>query len=130
MPLRAAASLALVATVLAGCGGSGARSIEVRMRYSRYLPATIAVKAGTTVEFVLVNADPIAHEFIIGTAAEQAAHELAPATTKHTGPGQASIPADTTVRMTYTFAKAGSLIYACHRRDHYAYGMRGLVTAT
>lgn len=100
------------------------------MRYSKYLPATIAVAAGTTIDFVVANGDPIAHEFIIGTEAEQQAHEKGRVDDPHTGPGEASVGPNETIRLSYTFSKAGTLLYACHVPGHYAYGMKGRVTVT
>jgi uncharacterized cupredoxin-like copper-binding protein len=98
------------------------------MRYSKYLPGAIEVAAGTTIDFVVVNGDPIAHEFVIGTEAEQLEHEKGNVNDPHDGPGEASIAPNATVRLSYTFAKAGTLLYACHVPGHYAYGMKGRVS--
>ena len=98
------------------------------MRYSKFLPAAIGVAAGETVEFVLVNADPIEHEFVIGTEAEQLSHERGDPHDPHTGPGEAILAANETARVRYTFREAGTLLYACHRAAHYAYGMRGTIS--
>ena len=124
---RVAAVLLASAFAFAGCstGPAGPKTIEVRMHYSKYLPSSLEVAAGTTVDFVIVNQDPIAHEFVIGTEAEQLRHENGKAGDPHTGPGEASIPAQGTVRLSYTFARAGSLLYACHVPGHYNYGMKG-----
>ena len=100
------------------------------MHYSKFDPGTIAVKAGTTIDFVVVNDDPIAHEFIIGTEAEQLGHEKGKPGDPHTGPGEASVPANVTVHLSYVFAHAGTLLYACHVPGHYKYGMRGTVQVT
>ncbi|MEX2557613.1 MAG: cupredoxin domain-containing protein [Actinomycetota bacterium] len=129
--LRRAAILLACASAFAACSSEPARkTIEVKMRYSKYLPGTIAVKAGTTIDFVVVNDDPIAHEFIIGTEADQKAHEKGKPGDPHTGPGEASIPANETVHLSYTFARAGTMLYACHVPGHYTYGMRGTVQVT
>ena len=127
---RALATLALTAFCLAGCGAASGRAVAVRMRYSRFLPATLAVKAGTTIDFTLVNADPIDHEFIIGTAAQQIAHERGDPHDPHTGPGEAAVAAGVTKHIRFTFTRPGTLIFACHRPGHYAYGMRGTITVT
>ena len=131
MKRRALAALSLLVAAASACGGGASeRALQVRMRYSRYLPASIHVSAGQTVEFDLVNADPIEHEFVIGTAAEQLAHERGDPHDPHTAPGQAIVPANTSVRLRYTFHDAGTLLYACHRPGHYAYGMRGTIDVT
>lgn len=126
--IRLSAILLACVAAFAGCSSKPAReAIEVRMHFSKYLPASIAVAAGTTVDFTLVNQDPIAHEFVIGTAAEHLEHEKGDPNDPHTGHGQTSIPAQGTVRLTYTFSEPGTLIYACHVPGHYAYGMKGSV---
>jgi uncharacterized cupredoxin-like copper-binding protein len=131
--LRALAiALALATVVPAGCGAGGPseRALQVRMRYSRYLPASITVKAGTTIEFALVNADPIEHEFVIGTLEEQRRHELGDPHDPHIGPGQRLLPGNATGRLRFTFSKPGTLQYACHRPGHYRYGMVGTINVT
>ncbi len=130
MKRRALVALLVLAAAPAACGGggNGQTTRPVRMRYSRYLPASIEVKAGTTVEFDLVNADPIEHEFIIGTPAQQLAHERGDPHDPHTGPGEALIAAGKTARVFFTFSSPGTLQYACHRPGHYRYGMVGTIT--
>jgi uncharacterized cupredoxin-like copper-binding protein len=124
--LRRAALVLACASAFAGCSSEPTRkTIEVRMHYSKFEPEAIAVKAGTTIDFVIANDDPIAHEFIIGTEAEQLEHEKGSIDDDHTGPGEASVPAESTVRLSFTFAKAGPLFYACHLPGHYRYGMKG-----
>lgn len=131
---RASRTAALLLAGLMGLAACSAqpdrRTIDVRMHYSRYLPASLAVRAGQTVEFIVVNDDPIAHEFIIGTEAEQQAHERGDPNDPHNGPGEARIGANETVRVSYTFDRPGRLLYACHVAGHYAYGMRGEVHVT
>jgi uncharacterized cupredoxin-like copper-binding protein len=128
---RAVAPLLLAATLLGACAGEpGRREISVRMRYSRFLPAAMEVRAGTTIDFVLVNADPIEHEFILGTEAEQKEHERGSIDDPHTAPGEATILGGETMRTTFTFTKPGTYIYGCHRPGHYAYGMKGTVRVT
>jgi len=127
---RALATLVVVAVVLVGCGRASERAIDVRMRYSRFQPAALTVRAGTTIDFTLVNADPIDHEFIIGTEAQQLAHERGDPHDPHTGPGEAAVAAGVTKHIRFTFSKPGTLIFACHRPGHYAYGMRGTITVT
>ncbi|MGZ4241182.1 MAG: plastocyanin/azurin family copper-binding protein, partial [Actinomycetota bacterium] len=94
---------------------------------SRYSPVAFTVRAGQTVRFTLVNDDPITHEFIIGDAATQALHERAPDEDHNGKPGQATIHPGETRVITYTFTSPGTLLFACHRPGHYAYGMRGTI---
>ena len=124
---RTAAALLLGAALLPACS-SEPRTITIDMRYSHYLPVALNVGAHETVRFKLVNKDPITHEFIIGTEAEQLAHEKGPQVDHNGLPGQASLGPGETRTITFTFAGPGNLIFACHRPGHYAYGMRGSIT--
>jgi uncharacterized cupredoxin-like copper-binding protein len=131
MRRRALVTLLALAAVTAGCGGGGGgseRALQVRMRYSKFLPATLTVKAGTTVSFDVKNADPITHEFVIGTAAQQLAHERGDPHDPHTGPGEALVAGGKTTRVLFTFTKPGTLQYACHRPGHFRYGMVGTIS--
>ncbi len=78
--------------------------------------------------FVVRNEDPIAHEFIIGTAAEHLAHERGTDVTHDGAPGAASLAIEETATVEYVFERAGRLEFACHLPGHYAYGMRGTLT--
>ena len=121
--------IAALAVAASGCGGGGPseRTVAVRMHYSKYAPHALTVRAGTTVEFRLVNTDPIAHEFVIGTHAQQLAHESRDPNDPHTGPGEASIAGLQTTHVRYTFRTPGTFEFACHRPGHYAYGMVGAI---
>jgi uncharacterized cupredoxin-like copper-binding protein len=124
---RAIAALLLGAALLPACS-TGPRTITVDMRFSHYLPVALHVGAHETVRFKLVNEDPITHEFIIGTAAQQQAHETGPEVDHNGLPGQASLGPGQTRTISFRFGAPGSLIFACHRPGHYAYGMRGTIT--
>jgi uncharacterized cupredoxin-like copper-binding protein len=90
----------------------------------------VTVPAGVPVTFVLVNDDPIDHEWIVGDAAVHARHRTG--TEPHHGarPTEVSIPALTTLETTVTFPQPGIFAYICHLPGHEAYGMTGLVTVT
>ena len=98
------------------------------MRYSRFEPALIEVRPGETVRFVVRNADPIDHEFILGDAAVQRAHERGTEAYHPPRPGEMSVAPLVTAETTYTFPDApGDLILGCHLPGHFAYGMRAEV---
>jgi len=124
---RTVAALLLGAALLPACSSSP-RTITVDMRFSHYLPTAMDVRAGETVRFKLVNQDPITHEFIIGDAALQQRFELSHPENHNGKPGQATVMPGETRYLSFTFATAVSLIFACHRPGHYAYGMRGTIT--
>ncbi len=121
--LFVAATIAYVGSA----GGDEVRTVEVRVRYSAFVPDEIHVEAGETVRFIVRNDDPIDHEFLIGDQAVQDVHEQG--TEAHHGakPGEISVPAGQTVATTYTFGAPGTTLFGCHLPGHYAYGMRGTI---
>ena len=73
MKLRAAAAavaLVLLVGAAAASRGAAARAndgtVRITIHYSKFDPADLAVEPGETVRFVIVNTDPIDHEFILG----------------------------------------------------------------
>lgn len=56
-------TLAALALVAVGCGKPTGREITIEMSNYKLSPATIEVKAGETVQFVLVNKSETEHEF-------------------------------------------------------------------
>lgn len=131
IPARVGA--ALLALLAAGaCNSASGRSetVEVSIRYSRFIPDHYEFAAGTTVEFEVTNSDPIDHEFIIGDEQVQEVHEEG--TEAHHGAraGEISIPAGETRSTTYTFEEPGELLIGCHLPTHYDYGMKGTIAVT
>jgi uncharacterized cupredoxin-like copper-binding protein len=127
----AAALLLVLALVTSACSSVAAGGrVTIRIHYSSFDPQRVTVPAGVPVTFVLVNDDPIDHEWIVGDAAVHARHRTG--TEPHHGarPTEVSIPALTTLETTVTFAQPGIFAYICHLPGHEAYGMTGLVTVT
>ena len=128
---RAVAAALLVA---AGCSGGGdageTREVDVKLRFSRFVPDDFEFPAGTTVKFVVENRDPIDHEFLIGDQAAQDAHEEGTEARHGARPGEISVPAGETRTTTYTFDEPGRLLIGCHLPTHWDYGMRGRITVT
>jgi uncharacterized cupredoxin-like copper-binding protein len=133
--LRAAAA-AVVLTLLVGVTamthGAAARAndgmVRITIHYSSFEPDGLAVVPGETVRFVIVNTDPIDHEFILGDQRVQDVHEKGTEAHHAPRPGEVSVPAGETVVTSYTFPKtSGSLIFGCHLPGHYAFGMHGTV---
>ena len=132
---RRIALAVLAVAALAGCagpaGGSSGprdeRTVTLTAHWSRFSPAETEVAVGTTVRFVVHNADPIAHELIVGDQAVQDRHENG--TEAHHGerPGEVSVPAGATVETTYRFDRPGTVLFGCHLPGHWTYGMRGTI---
>jgi uncharacterized cupredoxin-like copper-binding protein len=114
--------------LLTSGGSGGPATVEIRAVYSRFEPDRVTVKPGETVRFVITNADPIDHEFIIGPPETHGIHERGEPHF-HTGavPGEVTVPAGATVETTWTFGPAGSpaVAYGCHLAGHWDYGMHG-----
>ena len=134
--LLVCAGLILAVACGGGSGGSASRTVRIILGHLRFAPATITVKAGTTVHFILANSDAIDHEFFLGSEDEQKEHGMRMSeghmmgNEGMSGGGMAEVPATKTVDLSYTFSTPGTLIYGCHVDDHYAQGMKGTVTIT
>lgn len=121
--LVVALSLAAVTTACS----RGSRTIEITVRDSRFSPTRITVARGEQVRFQIVNEDPIAHEFILGTHQEQLAHEQGTDLDHDGAPGAASLAIGETAVVDFTFNQDDPLEFACHLPGHFAYGMRGVL---
>lgn len=143
------APLALVAVIAAACGSSGgaatpsavapvtsgqAQQIDVKLSDALKIePAAMTVPAGVPVTFVVTNAGTVLHEFVLGDAADQQAHDKEMMAT-----GGMSMPKDEpmaigvepgkTKELTVTFEKAGAILAGCHIVGHYAAGMKAEIT--
>lgn len=114
---------------------AGAQRIAVKLTDTLKMePDTMSVKAGLPVTFVVTNTGAIDHEFYLGDAAAQDAHEMemmssmGPMSMDETmgftvKPGQ-------TKELTYTFGAAGQMVAGCHVTGHYPAGMKATITVT
>ncbi len=153
MRIRTRPALAVLAAVvlgaLAACGdgdsdgaggGGGGRQtadrvVEVRMLAGRFEPDSIAVKAGETITFRLVNQDTTIHEFTLGDEDKQAEREKMMAA-MGSAPMEMDDEVDSitvqggaTEELTWTFDDAGTVFYGCHQPGHYAAGEKGTINA-
>ena len=136
MPAPRIWSAALALLLLAGLGAAGCsshaspRRVEIRIHYSHFELSEVSVPQGVPVTFVLINEDPIDHEWLIGDAAFHEKHR--DGTEVHHGarPNEVSLAPLDVVETTLTFSTPGTLQYICHIPGHEAYGMVGTVTVT
>ncbi|HEY7847779.1 MAG TPA: plastocyanin/azurin family copper-binding protein [Candidatus Limnocylindria bacterium] len=123
----------LVAAVATGCGrvaGQEPVTLQITIHYSQFEETELTVPHGVPVTFVLVNEDPIEHEWLIGDAAFHERHRSG--TEGHHGarPNEISLKPLETMRTTLIFDEPGTILYICHLPRHEAYGMVGTLTVT
>ncbi len=119
-----AAALLLAVTAAVGCAPS-AQTITITIHYSAFDASQLTVPRGVPITFVLVNQDPIDHEWLLGDETFHDAHRTG-THERHDGlPTEVSLPALETVETTITFDEPGTLAYVCHLPQHESYGMVG-----
>ena len=125
--------LLLVVGLTACSGGEtdDVRTIDVTMTDDlRYTPDELSVSAGETVRFVIRNAGASVHEFLVGTAEEQAvfAQEMADGHGGgHADDAGVSVDPAEMAEFSYTFDVPGDVLIGCHEPGHYDGGMVGMV---
>ena len=127
--LALSAALAGALVVVAALPPAAVR-IEMRIHYSHFTPDAVTVPHGVPVTFVLVNEDPIDHEWLIGDDAFHARHRTGTEPVHGDRPNEVSLPGFATRETTLTFAAPTTLLYVCHFPGHEAYGMVGTLTIT
>jgi len=106
------------------------RRIEIVIHYSSFEPTELVVPHGVPITFVLMNGDPIDHEWLLGNLAFQARHRTDTEPFHGNRPTEVSLPPLSTDETTLTFDAPGTLQYICHVPGHEAYGMVGTLTIT
>jgi uncharacterized cupredoxin-like copper-binding protein len=120
-------ALLLAVAAIAGCS-SEPETVTITIHYSAFEPADLSVPRDVPITFVLVNEDPIDHEWLIGDAGFHEAHRSGTHASHDGVPTEVTVPALETVTTTITFDEAGRLDYICHLPGHEAYGMFGTLT--
>jgi plastocyanin len=128
MPL----GLLLGSLLFLGACSSAASStpIQIEIHYSHFNPSQLTVPHGQPITFLLVNDDPIDHEWIVGTAEVHRLHRTGTEPYHASRPTEVTIPALSTRTTTVTFDTPGILTYVCHLPGHEAYGMIGPLEVT
>lgn len=108
------------------------RSIAIDMSDTmRYHPASISVKGGETIRFVVRNSGKVIHELVLGTAKELREHAALMRkfpNMEHANPAQVVVAPGETADFIWQFTKPGAFDFACLQPGHYEAGMRGTVT--
>ena len=108
-----------------------ARTIEVVMTDDmKFTPATVNVKRGETIRFVLSNAGQVKHEMVIGPMAELKRHaemmRKMPGM-EHADPNMMTLAPGDTGGLIWQFTRAGRFDFACLQPGHFEAGMMGKV---
>src|SRR5258708_4201393 len=107
-----------------------AREIVVLMNEMDYSPATIEVKRGEQVRFVVRNVGTEAHEFLLATTAENLKHGEAMRKNpnmEHDEPNGVRLAAKKSGEILWKFSKAGTFEYSCLIPTHREFRMIGKV---
>ena len=108
------------------------RTVKVDMSDKlRFTPASLTVKQGETVKFVVKNSGKLLHEMVLGTMQElkeHAAMMLKHPTMEHDEPYMAHVAPGKTETMVWQFTKAGEFYFGCLVPGHFEGGMMGKLT--
>jgi uncharacterized cupredoxin-like copper-binding protein len=107
-----------------------AREIVVLMNEMDYTPASIEVKRGEQIRFVIRNVGTEAHEFLLATTAENLKHGEAMKKNpdmEHDEPNGLRLDAKKSGEILWKFTKAGTFEYSCLIPTHREFGMIGKV---
>ena len=97
----------------------------------RFSPATLSIKQGETVRFVVRNDGKLLHEMVLGTEQEFAKHaELMRKfpDMEHDEPHMVHVQPGGTEVMVWQFNRPGDFRFACLVPGHYEAGMTGTIT--
>jgi len=108
------------------------RTINVDMSDKmRFTPATVSVKQGETIKFVVKNSGKVMHEFVLGTMSELKEHAVLMQKfpgMEHSEPYMAHVAPGKTETIAWQFTKAGNFNFGCLLPGHFEAGMVGNVT--
>lgn len=102
----------------------------------RFSPASVDVRKGETVRFVVKNVGQLQHSFTLGKPASQRRHEEEMqgmamdmmASHMEDDPSGIVVQAGETGTITWRFTGDGPVEFACHIPGHYPAGMKGRIT--
>lgn len=118
---------------IAGKASNIDRTINVDMNDKmEFIPSSISVTAGETIQFKVKNSGKNLHEFVIGTHDEIMEHnELMkkfPGMEHDDEPNSVSLNANESGEVIWQFTKDGTFEIACLQPGHFDAGMRGSIT--
>ena len=96
----------------------------------KFSPATLSVKKGETIRFVVKNSGKIKHEMVLGSTAELKAHAAMMKQMpemEHADANMVTVEPGKTGEIIWQFSKAGKFDFACLQPGHFEAGMKGQV---
>lgn len=116
----------------AGKASNVTRTVTVDMTDTmRFNPASLAVKRGETIRFVVKNSGAVKHEFVIGSEKDLKEHYammMKMPEMEHAEANQVTLAPGKTGEVIWQFTKAGKVDFACLQPGHYDAGMKGYFT--
>jgi len=110
------------------------RTVKIAMSDKlRFSPASLTVRSGETVKFVVRNSGKLKHEMVLGTMQELKEHAEAMRkhpTMEHDEPYMAHVAPGKTGTMVWQFTKAGKFYFGCLVPGHFEAGMVGKISVT
>ena len=110
-----------------GARGPGVVRVPVRIEHSRFSFDELTVRAGTIVELVVANDDPIDHELVVGDDDVHARHAAGTERVHPPVPGEVSVGAGEVGFTYYAFDEPGTYEVICHLPRHAEYGMVAMI---
>jgi uncharacterized cupredoxin-like copper-binding protein len=111
------------------------RTVEVRMHEGdgsmAFTPATLTVKRGEQIKFVITNDGLLAHEFILASTKDNLKHAALMRKypdMEHDDPNGKTVQPKAHAEILWRFTKAGTFEFACLIPGHREAGMLGHVT--
>lgn len=110
------------------------RTVTVDMTDAmRFKPASITVKQGETIKFIVKNSGKLKHEMVLGSEKELKEHNEVMKKNpemEHADDNQVTVAPGKKGEMIWQFTKAGKVNFACLQPGHYDAGMKGAVTVS
>lgn len=115
----------------AGDPRKATRTMRISMSDAmRFSPASLTIKKGETVRFIVRNDGKLLHEMVLGTDEDLSKHAelmLKFPTMKHDEPHLVHVSPGKTEEMVWTFNRPGEFRFACLIPGHFQAGMVGKV---
>lgn len=107
------------------------RTVEIAMSDAmRFTPASIKVKQGETIRFIVKNNGQLKHELVLGTLKEMKEHAELMAKfpeMEHDDPNAITVEPGKTGELVWRFSKTGQFDFACLIPGHFEAGMKGTI---